>query len=122
MILFKNHRFAAIPRNAATRDHFEPRTYGGKNQYNLVAACRQCNQLRDEMDAIAFYNLVKKWFRRFEGLWERWHELSKEELQTFRRLRLESQQRQLHGLGVMHIEFAFRHFRLITLHGHELRA
>ena len=119
VIILRRKRFLTVPPNAATRDHIEPRVYGGGGS-NFAAACFQCNTLRDDTEAIAFYNLLQKWFRRIDGLHENWHSLSKAALLDLRKLRLESQERQLQGLGVRNIEFAFRHHRLVTKYGYQL--
>lgn len=84
MIRHQHINGVPTPRNALTKDHLEPRTYGGPTQIeNIIAACCQCNNLRGEMEAIAFYNLTQKWFRRNKKLWDRWHLVSREELFIF---------------------------------------
>jgi HNH endonuclease len=100
-----------VPRNAATRDHVEPRSYGGVTSWwNLVAACSQCNSLRGQIEAVAFYNLMQKWFKRDPSLRTRWYELSKDELRILREECTNVHTRQLGGLARRSIEFAFRHY------------
>ncbi len=111
-----------VPRNAATREHVIPRSYDGIGIENLVAACRLCNELRGNMDAIAFYNLQQKWFRRDETLRARWHNISQEEYRIFKRICLLTQERHLRGLARRHIEYAYRHQTFIVHHGEYLRA
>jgi len=102
------------PRNAITKDHFEPRMYGGETvEENLIAACCQCNNLRGEMDAFAFFNLMQKWFKRDPSLRVRWHLISREELGELKIQCQSVHARQLHGLGRNSIEFAFRHFHFV---------
>lgn len=97
------------PRDAMTKDHYEARTYGGVTTYeNMVAACCQCNNLRGEMEAEAFYNLMQKWFKRDDTLHARWHTLSREELYELKQQCLSTHERQLSGLARHYVEFAFR--------------
>ncbi len=111
MIRFKGESGTTIPRNAATRDHVEPRSYGGETSWwNMVAACSQCNSLRGQIDAEAFYNLMQKWLRRDPTLQKRWHHISKEELYVFRQECLDVHQRQLRGLARRSVEYAFRNY------------
>jgi HNH endonuclease len=102
---------SATPRNAMTKDHVEPRRYGGETTYwNMVAACCQCNQLRGELEAEAFYNITKKWFKRDPTLRERWFLISRTELTEFKIHCQTTHARQLRGRGRRHIEYAFRHY------------
>jgi len=111
MIRYKPQLGETLPRNAATRDHVEPRAYNGETSWwNLVAACSQCNSLRGHIEAMAFYNVLQKWFKRDPTLQNRWHEITKDELRAFRQECLDIHQRQLSGLAKRHIEFAFRHY------------
>jgi 5-methylcytosine-specific restriction endonuclease McrA len=94
-----------------TKDHFEPRVYGGPTVFeNMIAACCQCNNLRGELDAFAFYNLMCKWLKRDPTLWERWYSLTRSELRTLKEQCHTVHERQLNGLAFRHIEYAFRHF------------
>lgn len=111
MIRHKGESGVAFPRDAATKDHVEPRSYDGETSWwNMVAACSQCNSLRGQIDAIAFSNLMQKWFRRDPTLRARWHQISKEELRVFKQKCLDVHQRQLRGLAKQYIEYAFRHY------------
>ncbi len=111
------------PRNAMTFDHVEPKSYGGAwGIENMVIACAQCNQIRGNMDAFAFYNLQQKWFRRDRELCRRWHTLPWSTLRPLRTQCLAVHARQLHGLGVRDMERAFRHFTLVRTYPHLLRA
>ncbi len=113
---------AAMPRNTATRDHIIPRCHGGTYGNNIVIACVQCNNLRGDMEAYAFYNLMQKWFKR-NPLWQsQWYALKKETLQFLFREALATHERQLKGLAVRNKEYAFRHQQLLHTHGHLLRA
>ncbi len=99
------------PRNAMTKDHLEPKVYGGQNtRENLIAACSQCNHLRGEMDADAFNNLMRKWFKRDPTLRERWHTISRAEMNSLKRQTLVVHERHMRGLARRWIEYAFRHF------------
>ncbi len=110
------------PRNAITRDHITPRTHGGTNQDNLVAACSQCNGLRGDMDAIAFFNRLQRIFKRNPELRVNWHELPAETLAEVRRACLDTQERRLRGLAVHDIEFAFLHLKFLYRNSYLLRA
>lgn len=111
-----------IPRNAATREHVIPRSYEGQGFENLVAACRLCNELRGNMDAIAFYNLQQKWFKRDTTLRARWHYISETEYRIFKRTCLLTQERHLRGLARRHIEYAYRHHTFVFHNRERLRA
>ncbi len=101
----------SMARNAATKDHIEPRCYDGPTTLmNMVAACSLCNNLRGEIEAEAFYNLVQKWFKRDSTLRNRWHNISREEFRALKHRCTLVHARQLHGLGKRHKEFAFRHY------------
>lgn len=105
------------PRNAMTKDHFEPRVYGGGTfRSNLIAACCQCNNLRGEMEAEAFYNLMQKRFKRDESLWQHWHSISRRELHELKQHCRNVHERQLFGLAKRHIEHAFRHWDFTRRH------
>jgi hypothetical protein len=98
------------PRNAITKDHLEPRVYGGLTiLQNLVAACSLCNVLRGEIDAKTFSNLQRKWFKRDPSLWARWHNLNREEYASFKLECLRVHERQLRGIARHYVEYAFRH-------------
>lgn len=89
-----------VPRNAATKEHIVPKSYNGLGYLeNLVAACRLCNELRGNMDAIAFYNLQQKWFKKDETLRLRWHSVSAQEYRDYKLSCLDTQYRQLQGLA-----------------------
>lgn len=111
-----------VPRNAMTREHVVPRSYGGEGKENLVAACRLCNELRGNMDAIAFYNLLQKWFKRDETLRERWHDITVVEYRHFKLRCLQTQERHLRGLARRHIEYAYRHHTFVYNNQERLRA
>lgn len=111
-----------VPRNAATREHVIPRSYDGQGIENLVAACRLCNELRGNMDAIAFYNLQQKWFRRDITLRDRWHHISETEYRIFKHICLHTQERHLRGLARRHIEYAHRHQAFVFHNYQRLRA
>lgn len=114
MIRYQHVDGETMPRNAATRDHLEPRVYGGKTSYeNMIAACLLCNNLRGELEAIAFFNLQQKWFKRDESLRKRWHSVSHEELIEFKVQCITVHVRQLNGLGRRSLEHAFRHLQFI---------
>lgn len=107
-----------IPRNAATKEHVVPKSWGGKTLLeNLVAACNQCNYLRGNMDYIAFSNLIARWFKRDVTLRSRWHYLSREEIYSFKQLCLGTNERQLRGLGQKHTLYRERHNIFISHYG-----
>lgn len=98
------------PRNAATKDHVLPKTYGGATTYeNMVAACLQCNNLRGEIDAITFYNIIQKWFKKHPELYETWHQIPYPQLRELKIVCLSTYERQLRGQAKRYVEMAFRH-------------
>ncbi len=121
MIRHHQQRSRAAPLNAATRDHLTPRTHGGRNIDNLVAACLQCNNLRGDMEALAFFNLLRKMFKRDQTLRNRWYLLPQPELKELKLKCIATQERQLRGLARSSVEHAFRHRDLLWQHGHKLR-
>lgn len=99
------------PRDAITKDHIEPRVYGGPTTLeNLVAACCQCNNLRGEIAAETFYNLLQKWFKRDPILWIRWHSIDTDTLHHLKLKCLVTYEAQLRGLGRRHRDMAYRHY------------
>lgn len=120
-MILATKQFRMRPRNAISRDHVIPRACDGKNADNLVAACAQCNHLRGDMDAIAFFNLLQRLFRRSPNLHARWHYVSRATLANLRIRFLLTHERYLRGLGKRHKEYAFRHMHFVTNYGHELR-
>lgn len=109
------------PADAITKDHITPRVYGGATTTdNLVAACRLCNNLRGEMDAEAFANLLKKWFKRDPYLWIRWHTISYEEFYELKRQCSIVYARQLCGLARRYIDYAYRHIDFLWRERHRL--
>lgn len=103
-----------IPRNALTRDHVIPRVYDGLTvPDNLIAACLQCNNLRGEMYAQAFKNIMRKWFKRDPELRVRWHSISREEFCALKLQCLAIHERQLRGLAKRHVLLAYRHYDFI---------
>lgn len=120
MVKYTHKQYLTIPRNAVTRDHVKPKAHGGGNGINLVAACSLCNSLRGSLEAIAFFNLQQKWFRRDPTLQARWHAITHEEYQVLQRACLETHSRHLSGLGIRDVEAAFLHFRLVRAYPHIL--
>jgi hypothetical protein len=122
MIRQKQIRGIPYPRNAMTKDHLEPRVYGGQNtRENLIAACFQCNLMRGEMDAKAFTNLMRKWFKQDPTLQIRWHTISRDEFKRMKLQTLAVHERHMRGLGRYFVEYAFRHFDFTFREGHRLR-
>ncbi len=122
MIRHRHIEGQATPRDAMTKDHYIPRAWGGPTvPKNIVAACCQCNTLRGDMDAEAFYNLMQKWFKRRPYLWVRWHQLSEEELYLLKLHCIQVHERQLRGKARRHIEFAYRHISFVFRYQHRLR-
>lgn len=122
MIDLEKHHLPLIPLNAMTKEHIEPKSYGGVAQReNLAAACCQCNELRGNMDYVAFTNLIQKWFKRDSTLRSRWHYLTREERWHYKNLCLRTQERQLRGLARKHTVFAERHSRFVTHYGEKLQ-
>ncbi len=98
------------PRDAITKDHFIPRVYGGvTTAQNIVAACCLCNNLRGEMEAVAFKNLIEKWFKRDPFLWIRWHTISGQELSRLKLNCITVHERQLRGKARRCVDIAYRH-------------
>lgn len=111
-----------IPSNTATKEHIIPRSWGGETtRENLAAACAQCNCLRGNMDYVAFSNLMKKWFARDPTLRARWHSLDRAELNSFRQICLNTQERQLRGLGQRYSVYRDRHHTFMMNVGHRLQ-
>ena len=103
-----------IPRDAITKDHYIARAWGGKTTpENMVAACAQCNHLRGDMEAEAFYNLMQKWFKKKPYLWIRWHQLNGDDLYELRRQCIHVHERQLRGKAKRHIEYVYRHIEFV---------
>ena len=108
-----------VPRKAATKEHVTPKSHNGLGLIeNLVAACRLCNELRGNMDAIAFYNLQQKWFRRDKSLRNRWHEISTAEYQVFKLRCLQTQYNHLKGLS-RHCRISRFRFVMFSYHHNE---
>ncbi len=105
----------------ATRDHVLAQARGGKNEDNLVIACLLCNNLRGDMDAIAFFNFMQKFFQRNPKIHENWHDVEQDIIDELRIKLLHVHESQLRGLGKHYIEFAFVHFDLIWEQGHRLQ-
>lgn len=107
---------SVVPRQAATKEHVIPKSYNGLGLLdNLVAACRLCNELRGNMDAVAFYNLQQKWFRRDETLRPRWHAITMAEYHHFKLRCLETQYRHLEGLS-RHCRISRYRFVMFSYH------
>ena len=122
MIDIEKHHHPHTPQNAATREHINPKSYGGVTELeNLAAACSLCNYLRGNMDYNAFFNLIKKWFKRDDMLRGRWHNISREERHFFKQICLETQERQLRGLAKKHELYAQRHSHFIFHYGEKLQ-
>tara|TARA_B100000745_G_scaffold199304_1_gene131455 strand:- start:4088 stop:4531 length:444 start_codon:yes stop_codon:yes gene_type:complete len=99
------------PRDAITKDHYIARAWGGlTHPSNMVAACCQCNNLRGDIEAEAFKNLMWKWFKRNPYLWIRWHNVANEELYELKLQCIRVYERQLRGKAQRYIEFAYHHF------------
>lgn len=114
MIRHTPQRYVSEPLNGLTKDHVTPRVYGGPTELkNLIAACRLCNNLRGEMDAYAFYNLLKKWFKHDPNLQKQWHSLSKGEIISLKQKCLMVHERQLRGLAKRNIVKAFEHYEFV---------
>lgn len=109
----------SVSPDAGTREHVEPKSYGGVGlEENLAVACRQCNELRGNMDYVAFCNLIHKWFKRDNTLRNRWHSISDQERREFKLTCLRVQERQLRGLGKKYQLYADRH-RIFMHHNEE---
>lgn len=116
MITYRTAYYQAVPRNLRTKDHVEPRSYGGPTvRDNLIAACLQCNNLRGNIDAVAFFNILRKRFKRDPTLRARWHELSRAELREITEHCQAVHERQLYGLARRSVEYAFRHYALMQV-------
>jgi hypothetical protein len=122
MIDIEKHHLPLIPLNTMTKEHIEPKSYGGvTDPENLAAACCLCNEMRGNIDYIAFTNLIKKWFKRDITLRTRWHKLSREERWHYKNLCLRTHERQLRGLGRKYPLFAERHACFVTHYGEKLQ-
>lgn len=119
---YRSYAGQPLPPNAITRDHLHPKSQGGKNGENLLAACHQCNLLRGDMDAMAFYNLLQRLFARSPRLRTNWHSLSRATLSNLRVRFLITHERQLRGVAKRDINAAFMHAKLMEHHEHTLRA
>jgi hypothetical protein len=112
----------ATPRNAITKDHITPRVYGGPTfSDNLVAACCQCNNLRGEIDATTFRNLIAKWFKREPELWRKWHDIDHATFAMLKQRCLIVYEAQLRGQGKKHRDLAFRHYEFTWRERRRLR-
>lgn len=119
---YKPRAGESLPPNAITRDHIHPKSQGGKNAGNLLAACYVCNFLRGDMDAYAFYNLLQRLFQRSPRLRRDWHSLKRETIANLRVRFLLTHERRLRGIAKYDVDTAFAHMRLIQLQGHTIRA
>lgn len=123
MVEIKRQERNIVPRDAMTREHFIPKSYGGPTEKeNLVAACQQCNEMRGNMDAVAFYNLIQKWFKRDETLRSRWHSISREERYEFKLRCLRTQERHLSGLSRKYNVYILRHAEFVYHNRRRLKA
>lgn len=105
------YRKQPLPSDALTKDHVVPRSEGGITApSNMVAACSQCNNLRGDIAAEAFYNLMQKWFKRNPFLWIRWHNLSRSELYDLKLRCIRVQEQRLRGKAQHYPRYAFQHF------------
>ncbi len=121
MVVYKPARGEPLPRNALTRDHFEPRVHGGPTvSENLALACSLCNGLRGDMDAYAFYNLLQKWFKNNPGLQERWHTIDSELIAAITAHCKQVHESFLRGRGKRSVEHAFRHREWLDRQWHHL--
>jgi len=119
MIVYMPQKGEALPRNAQTKDHFEPRCHGGPTtSENLVLACSQCNRLRGDMDAHAFFNLLQKWFKQNPDLQERWHDADQETLKAIHEHCKRVHESYLRGRGKRSVEHAFRHYEWLHRQWH----
>ena len=116
-MIFESRSISFVP-NAATRDHVVPRAAGGTNYDNLVIACRLCNQLRGDLPALTFFNLLHKWFKEDPTLRARWHHTSRQERYQFKIECLAALERHLYRRAKQSVEHAFRHFQLTMYEGH----
>jgi len=66
------------------------------------------------MEAVAFFNLLQKWFKRDKTLRARWHCITKEELDAFKLRCIQTHERQLRGLAIKYVEHKVHH--IIFLH------
>ncbi|MFT5849783.1 MAG: hypothetical protein ACI9H6_000602 [Patiriisocius sp.] len=108
------YRKQPLPSDALTKDHFIPRSEGGEtSSENMVAACSQCNNLRGDIDAETFYNLMQKWFRKNPFLWIRWHNLSRDELYDLKLICARVHERRLRGKARHHLIYAYKHFAFV---------
>jgi len=122
MIRHKQTDGQSTPRDALTKDHVEPRAYGGPTQFdNIVAACCMCNNMRGEMDAVAFFNLLQKRFKRDQTLRARWHKITPQEFSTFKLQCIHVHERQLRGLAKTYVEHAIHHMIFTHRRRHQLR-
>jgi hypothetical protein len=86
LIHHKQAKYETAPSNLLTKDHVNPRCYGGPTHAdNLVAACGQCNWIRGALDAETFYILIQLWFNNDLLLHKRWHTISRLEYIHFKR-------------------------------------
>jgi hypothetical protein len=99
-----------LPPDALTKDHFVPRSEGGITApSNMVAACSQCNNLRGDVSAEAFYNILQKLFKKQPFLWIRWHSLSRDELYDLKLRCMRTHERRLRGKALRHPRYAYQH-------------
>lgn len=110
-----------IPRNAMTRDHVIPKSYGGTGYYqNIVIACRQCNEIRGNLHAHVFHRLMEEWKKRDVDFIPSWYYFSKQhlwrykmEVLLYQNLHLKSHRKRSH-------EDSSRYNRFMVHHGSQL--
>ena len=122
MITKRQHKGGTLPRNAATKEHVEAWSLGGRNANNQVAACSLCNDLRGNLEACAFYGLQQSWFNQDPTLRERWHAITHSEYRRFHVECVRANDRHLRRRARYSIDYAFLHIKHVRQHGHKLRA
>ena len=116
-------RKGQAPRNAMTRDHVIPKSYGGCGYHqNIVIACVQCNSLRGNIHAYVFYRLMEEWKKRDPDFTKTWYYLDRQELWRYKMEVLLYQKWHLKSLKKSSREDSGRYDHFITYHGKYLTA
>lgn len=116
-------RKGPAPRNAMTRDHVIPKSYGGCGYHrNIVIACIQCNSLRGNIHAYVFHRLMEEWKKRDPDFTKTWYYLDRYELWRYKMEVLLYQKWHLKSLRRSSPEDGGRYDHFITHHGKYLTA
>ena len=89
LVMLTSHDLTAItdhPPARVTREHVEPRSTGGSDDWeNLVAVCQLCNSLRSVANQQWYIDFLGRLFT-LTTIGHRWHHLDQDEMARVRRM------------------------------------